>query len=307
MLGAIQKMNARAEQTQVGVERTQNRLAAEIRALAAAVAELEPGPARQRPILVGLDGFSRENPEIALLQYLYSFLHDTTAVDVGAHVGEVSERLLQAGYSVHAFEPYPPSFEALRARFADKGRLRALQLAIGSADGEALLHVAQENSGAETLSLFNSLIEHPMPGGLQFTDTIPVRVRSLASLRGSGQIPASVGLLKIDTEGFDLEVINGMGEGSFEVVMAEFWDSSHAFGTAGHGRLEPIIDAMRAKGYAWHAVIYHLDSEATISYYFNRAETIPGCWGNAIFFREHALFAKAACWCEAALTPTLYR
>lgn len=40
MLGAIQKMNTRAEQTQAAVEKSQNRLAEEIRALAAAVAAL---------------------------------------------------------------------------------------------------------------------------------------------------------------------------------------------------------------------------------------------------------------------------
>jgi hypothetical protein len=45
MLGAIQKMNTRAEQAQTAVEKSQNRLAEEIRALAAVVAEL----ARQTP------------------------------------------------------------------------------------------------------------------------------------------------------------------------------------------------------------------------------------------------------------------
>jgi methyl-accepting chemotaxis protein len=40
ILGAIHKMNARAEQTQSAVEKSQNRLAEEVRTLAVAVAEL---------------------------------------------------------------------------------------------------------------------------------------------------------------------------------------------------------------------------------------------------------------------------
>lgn len=40
MLGAIQRMNTRAEQTQAAVEKSQNRLAEEVRALAALVAGL---------------------------------------------------------------------------------------------------------------------------------------------------------------------------------------------------------------------------------------------------------------------------
>ncbi|HKH80885.1 MAG TPA: hypothetical protein VKA03_04630 [Methylovirgula sp.] len=54
MLGAIQKMNNRAEQTQAAVEKSQNRLAEEVRALAAVVAELTGQPARQ-PTTAALD------------------------------------------------------------------------------------------------------------------------------------------------------------------------------------------------------------------------------------------------------------
>ncbi len=63
---------------------------------------------------------------------------------------------------------------------------------------------------------------------------------------------------------------------------------------------------MRSLGYVWHVVIYHIDENETISYYFNHAHTMPGSWGNAIFFKERALFARAAQWCEAVLRPTLH-
>ncbi|MGB7126492.1 MAG: hypothetical protein WBD42_06665 [Methylovirgula sp.] len=48
MLGAIQKMNTRAEQTQAAVEKSQNRLAEEIRALATAVAALSAQTANKQ-------------------------------------------------------------------------------------------------------------------------------------------------------------------------------------------------------------------------------------------------------------------
>jgi hypothetical protein len=89
--------------------------------------------------------------------------------------------------------------------------------------------------------------------------------------------------------------------------MAEFWDGEHAFGRLGHLRLEPTVEAMRYRGYAWHVVIYHLDEAHRISYYFNRVETIPKSWGNVLFFRDRALFARAAEWCEAVLPRTLHR
>jgi hypothetical protein len=154
-------------------------------------------------------------------------------------------------------------------------------------------------------SRLNSLVEHPMLSPVTFTETVPVSVRSVASLRRRGELPARIGVLKIDTEGLDLEVINGMGESDIPVVMAEFWDGEHVFGRMGHLRLEPTVEAMRNRGYAWHVVIYHLDQEGTISYYLNRVDTVPKSWGNVVFFRDRALFARAARWCEAALPRKL--
>lgn len=160
------------------------------------------------------------------------------------------------------------------------------------------------NSGL-TPSLFNSLLAHPMPDQVKFTDNVPVRIRSLASLRHEGMIPARIGLLKIDTEGWDLDVINGMGESDVAVVMAEFWDGDHLFGRMGHGRLGAIVEAMRDRGYGWHIVIYHTDEDKIISFYLNGVDTMPGSWGNALFFRDRQVFVRAAEWCEAVLAQTI--
>ncbi|MGH7916279.1 MAG: FkbM family methyltransferase, partial [Candidatus Binataceae bacterium] len=89
-------------------------------------------------------------------------------------------------------------------------------------------------------------------------------MRSLESLRKAGEIPQVAGLLKIDTEGFGLEVIRGIGEGRFPVV-TEYWDAAHVFGHSGQGRLEELVREMSARGYRWYIVIYHLDESATIS------------------------------------------
>ena len=112
---------------------------------------------------------------------------------------------------------------------------------------------------------------------------MPVPVRTLESLRRGGEIPNRAGVLKIDTEGFDLEVIRGMGTETSPVVMAEFWDARHSFGQSGKGRLEDLVNEMRQRGYHWHIVIYHLEEAATISYYCNQVRTVPNSWGNALF------------------------
>jgi len=302
ILGLISKLDERAEQHQKFLD-------AEIRSLIAIVADQTSTTRQSAPVVApAADAFSALNPEISLLQYVSSYIDNRTAVDVGAHVGEVAERLLDCGCQVYAFEPFPASFAALQDRLGGRADFTASPVAIGAADGEGQLNIAAATTDTEGLdsSLFHSLTDHPLGTSVRFADALPVQIRSLASLRQTGEIPKQIGLLKIDAEGADIEVIKGLGEPDIPVVMTEYWDAEHAFGQGAHGHLAPTVELMRSMGYVWHVVIYHIDEKDTISYYFNHAHTMPGSWGNAIFFKERSLFARAAQWCEAALRSTLH-
>jgi FkbM family methyltransferase len=301
MLSVLQEMQARSEASQ-------RKVSEEIRTWSLELIEAvgkQRGTARE--IVLARDPFVAQNPDVGLLQHLYSFLSDTNAIDVGANVGEVSERLLDSGYTVYAFEPYPPAFEKLNTRLKAVPSFHSFNYALGPHDAVMNLHIATDLSGKRDATLYHSLIEHPLLADLKFSETRAVQVRSLDSLRRTGEIPDRAGVLKIDAEGYDLEIIRGMGTPQFAVVVAEFWDGEHPFGRAGNGKLDDIVTALKQRGYSWHVVIYHLDETSPPSFYCNRRQTVPESWGNALFFRDHALFANALAWCEAVIKPTLYR
>jgi len=308
MLSTIQQMQLRAEERQNDLRQEMYELRGEIRSLTVALAD-GGSSTRPRAIVRSTDEFAARNPEIALLEYLCPLLNDTNAIDVGAHTGTISERLLKAGYSAYAFEPYPPSFQKLLERLGASEKFRAFDYALGSADAKMDLHVAADLSGVSKWdpTLFNSLLERPMLQDLQFTKTIPVQVRTIDSLVRSAELPNSAGLLKIDTEGFDLEVLRGTRETRFSVVMVEFWDAAHAFGSGGRGRLGELVAEMQRRECNRYIVIYHLDHSSTISYYSNRDDTVPGSWGNVLFFADRDIFARALRWCEEVLPATLHR
>jgi FkbM family methyltransferase len=302
MLSAVHQMQSRSEENQ-------KNLSEQIRRFEMLIASHFADRNPHKPIVLAASRDGAENPELALLQHLYPFLSDATAIDIGAHRGETAERLLESGYSVIAFEPFPQSFAKIEDVKKAGSSLRAYPWAIGSSDGNMNLHVASDVSGKNQNdpSLFHTLSPHSVGYDFHFAETIPVQVRSLDSLVRSGEIPKHVGLLKIDTEGFDIEVMRGLGELRADTVMAEFWDADHEFGKSGSGRLEELIVEMKKNGYRWHLVIYHLDSQSTISYYHNRRDTVPGSWGNVIFFEDRSLFTEALQWIEDALPPTLFR
>ncbi len=252
--------------------------------------------------------FGLINPEAGLMSHLYSYLPVGTAIDVGAHNGAVSERLLNAGYEVYAFEPYPPVFNQLMARLGGRS-IKAYNLALGSSDTVMKLHIAQDRSSDgkyKDPTQLSSLLRHPMPEDLPFVDSIDVNLRSLESLAAEGLVPRSPGLVKIDTEGYDLEVIKGLGSVSPQVLVCEYWAEDFIFGQGDqYNRLDELVQAARTRDYRWYLVLYRTAGSERVSYYCNYDKAVANSWGNVIFFRDREVFLQAMQWCSAVL-PTTY-
>ncbi len=251
------------------------------------------------------DTYLRENPEVDLMLFLYSFLPERTAIDIGANIGEVSERLLAHGYNVYAFEPFPPVFATLQNRLAHDPKFHSYQMALGKTDQTMELSVAEDYSGGKfgDTSVFNTLIPRELNCELKFTKHIEVPVRSLESLHRSGEVPTQIGLVKIDTEGFDLEVIRGMGSYRYPVVCAEFWGEKVSIGTGTTlNRLVDIAQEMRKRDYPWFIVIYHIEEVKGCCFLSNSTAISSKAWGNVFFFEDFTVFRHAADWCASVIS-----
>ncbi|MBE9261841.1 FkbM family methyltransferase [Microcystis sp. LEGE 00066] len=247
--------------------------------------------------------------DIELMTYLYSYLPHRLAVDIGANRGDVSSRLLQAGYQVYAFEPFPAVIDKLKNRLGDHPNFRLFPFALGSENQTQELHIATDETPDNTYqdaSFYSSLTKHSLSEGLVFTDTIPVTVKTLASLQDAEELPKDIGLVKIDTEGFDLEVIKGMGNYRYPVVVAEFWDQNFPFGRSGAmNQLPDLVKAMKERDYHWHLVIYRIWGSSDVSYYCNSAYSLDNSWGNVFFFQDYQVFHQALLW-SASVMPATY-
>jgi FkbM family methyltransferase len=241
------------------------------------------------------------------MAHLYSFLPNRCAVDIGAHTGDVSEILLDAGFEVHAFEPCPQVFGRLHKRLRGRRGFYPHPWALGDADGTSALHVASDTSGKDVYgdsTRYNSLVQHAMPTDLAFTDSVEVAVRRLETLHSEAIIPAQVGLVKIDTEGFDLVVVRGMGPHRYPVVVCEYWDSQMPFGgSKGVHSLEDLVGEMRSRDYHWHIVFYRIFPHEEIRFYCNFPRSLEGAWGTAFFFQEYHVFSRARDWASTVFPP----
>lgn len=131
-----------------------------------------------------------------------------TVFDVGANLGEWTQSLLDqtkpsgsATLDIWAFEPTPESFERIRVRFADAVSVQCIPLALSNAPGRDRLVMASATGGTNTLSFDDSLAR-------QAHAVSEVQKSTVAEFCKQNEIE-DIHLLKCDTEGHDLRVIEG--------------------------------------------------------------------------------------------------
>ncbi|MDP9466175.1 MAG: FkbM family methyltransferase [Actinomycetota bacterium] len=135
-------------------------------------------------------------------------------IDVGANRGQYVHRLRKAGYKgvVHSFEPVAEVFAQLAAAAAQDPLWHVHQVALGRETGELEMNVvpgtlssllAPSTFGAARYERFNDQLS---------TQQVPVRRLEdyLPDIAGTEDVPARI-LLKLDTQGFDLEAFAGVG------------------------------------------------------------------------------------------------
>jgi FkbM family methyltransferase len=225
-----------------------------------------------------------QDTEVELASAILDRLPNRIAIDVGAELGTFTQVFLDHGAdAVFAIEPHPANARRLRDRFGHQPSVTVLEMALGSADKTVPLFVVEDKSGQHP-DAFHTLVRFDETPMLKQKATLEVRCRTLDSLVADSIVPDHVGMLKIDTERSDLEVIRGMHRLFSAIVMLEFWDD--VLDTVGPSpyRLADVAALLQQRGYANFAAIKRYDEFETIQ--FNSADTRTGEWGNAIFIHD---------------------
>lgn len=136
------------------------------------------------------------------------FRQGGTFVNIGANIGVQVVSALTGGHFARAvaFEPEPGNAALLERNVAQNGfadRVTIRRTALGDAPGRGELRLHPRNKGAHSLSLWPSVDGREVVG-------VPIE-RADAALSELGVTPAEVTLMLIDVEGFEPQVVAGLG------------------------------------------------------------------------------------------------
>lgn len=228
-----------------------------------------------------------QDAESWLLGRLLAHLDCRTMIDVGAERGSMAEQMLAAGVEqLYAFDPHPDNAESLRMHFADDPRVTVFEHAVSDSDGSGELHISSSPDGTP-VSFGHTLLERDDTHEIAWRKTLSVKRRSLGSLTNAAEIPSSIGILKIDTEGHDLAVVRGMGSLEAEIVMVEHWtDLPNGLGACPWTTQE-MVAALHARGFSNYAFIVHRGE--FVSFRWNNGDVERGAMGNLVFVHDRVL------------------
>lgn len=180
---------------------------------------------------------------VSLLRYLpFDFV-----VDVGANRGQFSLvcRRINPAAKIVAFEPLPAPARIYRALFADDPNIRLCEAALGTIKGRMPMHVSARDDSSSLLPIAQAQNDN-YPG----TGEVGIHEVAVTTLPDA-LLPAEMGrrnLLKIDVQGFELEVLR-----SAEPLLPRFsWvyvECSYIPLYEGQALAEEIVAYLRDRGF----------------------------------------------------------
>ena len=147
-------------------------------------------------------------------------------IDIGAEKGSFINLALNANANkVIAFEPLEKNLIELKRIYGNRANVEIHPFGISDKNGKQKFYIAR-NCDGEILTYHHSITKQLSTKNVKRGEEyIYIETYTLENLLDIGLISACVDFLKIDTDGHDLCVLNGLGKLRPKFIMLEYWNS----------------------------------------------------------------------------------
>ena len=144
-------------------------------------------------------------------------------LDVGANAGQFGRDMRGIGFSgrIVSFEPLADAFGRLQQTAQGDGKWQAVNIGLGEQDGRAVINVAANSQSSSFLPML-SVHSEAAPES-KYVGEQSAEIRRLDNVFAAYVGPDTRVFLKIDTQGFEMKVLQGAHKvlGQIELVQVE--------------------------------------------------------------------------------------
>ncbi len=194
--------------------------------------------------IVGYDGNNARQRLAGLLER-----HGIGVIlDVGANEGHFAWDMRELGYRgrIISFEPMAEAFAQLQKAAAGDPNWQAVHCGLGARDEQKTLNVAANSQSSSFLPMLDAHRQAAPESGYQRQEQ--VIVRRLDGVVSAYCGPSDRAFLKVDTQGFERQVMEGAGTVLMQVPLMQL-ECSLVPLYAGSDTIEDLIGLVRALGY----------------------------------------------------------
>lgn len=227
-----------------------------------------------------------QNAEVTYMRAILDESVPKTIIDVGASDGQwysTSKPFIEEGWRAVCIEPHPSVFATLEKNHAHNERVTCRKIAISDKNGTERLFLG--NNGNMAVSTICT-DENPWFNTVRSTNSVPVETATLDTILNEEGV-TEIGILSIDAEGMDLEVLNGFDFKRFRprVILTEEYLCNPVKNTAKFSLLKHhnyVLLASLGDNTVWipqecFAMYRHLKTVTIVVPVFNRWDVVKEC------------------------------
>lgn len=200
--------------------------------------------------------FTPEQSEIAQIQYLLAYHKINLILDVGANIGQYAKSVRNIGYSgeIVSFEPLSTAYSKLETRSRKDPLWKvAPRTAIGNVDGEIEINISGNSQSSSLLKMLDLHLNAAPQSVYVGSEVVRIsKLDTIAQTYVENHIDSV--FLKIDVQGFEMQVI----EGAFQIlpkVEGIQMELSLAPLYEGQLLLDEMLKRVDQLGYELHAIL----------------------------------------------------
>jgi len=191
-----------------------------------AVSDIESGPVAKSLVKKLIRGMGYEvkkydpvpDPNMKRRMRLVSTYRINTIFDVGANVGQYARKMRASGYKgrILSFEPLSSAYKQLKELTATDRDWEAVNIAFGDTDCESEINIANNSFSSSILDMLPSHLS-AAPDSV-YVGKEKIVVRKIDSVMNEYFEKDSRVLLKIDTQGYEKNVIDGAADSLNDII-----------------------------------------------------------------------------------------